>query len=123
VKGPLVRALAHRSSAVTTVPPNSRARARYRLSYTVRWVAMAILADQMGAVGELPTGQLFVPLASELSRLVEGEARRMGENQSGLSLQAATVSPGAILQPSDRLIVKITYQDASHKGFSKPMLS
>jgi hypothetical protein len=64
-----------------------------------------------------------MPPTSELSRVVEGEARRMGENQSGLSLQAATVSPGAILQPSDGLVVKITYQYPSHNVFSMPMLS
>jgi hypothetical protein len=64
-----------------------------------------------------------MPLASELPRVAEGDAGRVGENQSGFSFQAASVLSSTILQPFDGLVVKITYQYPSHSVFSMQMLS
>jgi len=85
--------------------------------------SLSVLADELCAVGQFPAGKLLVPPTNELPCVVEADACRMGENQSGLALQAAAMPPGAILQSSDGLVIKITYQYLSHDSFSIQTLS
>ncbi len=84
---------------------------------------MAILTDEVRAVGEFAAGKSLVPLTGKLSGVVEADTGRLRENQSGLLFQAAATSAGVFLQAFDDLTIQTTYQYPSHDVFSMLVLS
>src|SRR5919106_4055401 len=83
-------------------------------------IAIAVSADQFGAIRRLAARGQAPPSRSSLGEALAAGAKCLFQNDAVLRLCRATVGGGPLLQSPDQVIIDVAHQQLSHPRCSLP---
>src|ERR687897_250292 len=84
-------------------------------------IAIAVGADQFGAVRGLAARGQAPPPRSSLGEALAAGAKRLFQNDAVLGLCRTTVGGGPLLESPDQVIIHVAHQQLSHPAYSLPL--